>query len=152
MRPGDFQIILLLLTGRQRDLHGHGDIIKDFLVPAAHVEPTEKRHAQSNGSRYHSINHKTPYQYRLQAAVALALGVVPRLLKRSARRRDRFSRGTASSRPLTASDMRPVSSLTTRSTASVSSLAHSAARWRIPIWGLLPSGGWLNGSWQAAAR
>ena len=74
-----------------------------------------------------------------------------RLLSRAARRRDRFSRGTGSSRPPTASEMRPVSSLTTSRTASVSSLMHRAERWRMPMCMLAPSGGWPSGNWHAAA-
>src|SRR5262249_38388670 len=48
--------------------------------------------------------------------------------------RARASRGTGSRTPFWAREIRPVSSLTTRSTASVSSLVHRAARWRIPRW------------------
>src|SRR2546426_612438 len=43
-------------------------------------------------------------------------------LNKAASRRARFSRGTASKRPPTARETRPDSSLTTRTTASVSSL------------------------------
>ena len=47
-------------------------------------------------------------------------------------------------RPLTASDTRPVSSLTTSSTASVSSLMPTAERCRMPM--CAPSGGWPSGN------
>ena len=98
----------------------------------------------------------------LRRSVTLTLTTLPfaarSFAKRStarANRLDRFSRGTGSNRPPTANEIRPVSSLITSTTASVSWLKERAARCRMPMRN--PVGSWarpsctLSGSWHAAA-